>query len=290
MKSLKFIPLLAGVSMLCACGKHHPNEIARINASSADAIAMSSAADTAVQSKLVKTADMRFKVKNVQKASEQITAVTKAYNGFIMHHQIQSTENQSQDVKLGDDSVMRITSYGCTGSITVKIPTVKLDSFLNDVSHLGIYVNKRELNISDKSLYYLSAKMKLQNRLSLIAQQKAGKVVIKNPANVLALQDDMVDQQIGNREIDDKVRNSIVELYFYQSNTIYKEIIPDDNPSHYNQPFFKRLITGIQNGWFIFEDVLLGLANLWVFVVAGFGAWVLFRYYRRRKSSFFIKS
>ncbi len=291
MKSKILIALLAGLVLLGACkGKSGSEEIINNSSSSnADTIAKADSVMIATP-KLVKTADMRFKVKNVQQTSEHITALTNSYHGMVLHHKVGSSEVRSTDIRKSDDSIMRITAFSTTADITVKIPSEKLDDFMNNVEHMGIYVTNRQMDISDKSLDYLAAKLKLQNRNELVSQQKKGKIIIKNPANVLLLKDDMVDQQIGNRQIDDEVKNSIVTLNFYQSNTIYKEIIVDDDPATYNLPFFKRLFTSIENGWLIFETLLLGLANLWVFLFAGACVWVMIRYYKGKKNTVLIKS
>jgi len=291
MKSKILIPLLAGVVLLGACkGKHGSEEfVNNTSSSSADSVKESESATLTVP-KLVKTADMRFKVKNVQQTSEHITALTTNYHGLVMHNQLGSSELRSVDVRKSDDSVIRITAFNTTADITVKIPTNKLNDFMNEVGRMGIYVNNRQLDISDKSLDYLAARLKLQSRKELVSQQKRGKIIIKNPASVLLLKDDMVDQQIGNQQIDDEVKNSIVTLSFYQSNTIYKETVVNDDPSAYNLPFFKRLIGAIENGWLIFEELLLGLANLWVLIIAGLGIWMLVKYYRSKRPPLLAKN
>ena len=282
MKAKIILVVLAGVALLAACkGKRGSEEFA----SSADTtVSTSRAFDTArLETKLVKTADMRFKVKDVQQTSEKITALTTGYKGMVMHHQVESSGMRSVDIRKSEDSIIRVTSFSTTADITVKIPSQKLEEFMNEVAHMGAVLNVRRMDISDKSLEYMAARLKLKNRNDLISQQKAGKVVIKNPTNVLALKDDMVDQQIGNKQIDDEVKNSIVSLSFYQSNTIYKETIANDDPSDYNLPFFKRLGGSIENGWAIFENVVLGLANLWVFVIAGIVVWMVIRHYRNKR-------
>ena len=146
------------------------------------------------------------------------------------------------------------------------------------------------MDITDKSLDYLSAQLKLKNRTELVSQQKKGKIIIKKPEDVLNLKDDMIDQQIGNRQIDDAVKNSIVTLSFYQSNTINKEVIANDDPSAYNLPFFRRLGIALENGWSIFVDVIIGMANLWVFILAGIGVWLLVRNYKSKKTITPVKS
>ncbi len=289
MKAKILIPLLAVIILLAACkGKRGSEEFA----GSADTtVSTTRAFDTSrLEAKLVKTADMRFKVKDVQQTSEKITALTTGYKGMIMHHQVESSGMRSVDIKKSEDSIIQVTSFSTTADITVKIPSEKLEEFMNEVAHMGVVLNVRRMDISDKSLEYMAARLKLKNRNDLISQQKAGKVVIKNPTNVLALKDDMVDQQIGNQQIDDEVKNSIVSLIFYQSNTIYKETIANDDPSDYNLPFFKRLGGSIENGWSIFENVMLGLANLWVFVIAGIVVWMIIRHYRNKRPIVVIKS
>ncbi len=83
------------------------------------------------QPKLVKTAGVRFKVKNVQQTAEQITKLTVSANGMVMHHQMGSMAGRSLDVRISDDSVMRVTSFNTTAEMTVKIPSSKLEDFMN---------------------------------------------------------------------------------------------------------------------------------------------------------------
>jgi hypothetical protein len=286
MKAKILIPL-AGLAFFCACKEKTGYEFVN-NSNSADSTKM----DTTVGAgpKLVKTAGMRFKVKNVDQTSEHIAVLTTDYHGMMMHHQMGSTSERSLDIRISNDSVMRVTSFYTTADITVKVPSEKLDEFMNKVAGMGIYVNNRSMDITDKSLDYLSARLKLQSRNELVSQQKKGKVIIKNPANVLLLKDEMVDQQISNRQIDDAVKESVVSLSFYQSNTINREVIANNDPSVYNLSFFKRLWIAVENGWSLFADVVVGLINLWVFMGIGFGVWVIIKYYKRKKPVEFVKN
>jgi hypothetical protein len=281
MKTKLFIPLIAGLGLLCACKNKSGYELVN-NGSNADTVRADSTSVS--QPKLIKTAGMRFKVKNVQQTSEKIAALTTSYHGTLSHHQMGSTPDRSQDIRISNDSVMRVTSFNTTADITVKIPSEKVDDFMNQVSRLGIYVNSRSMDITDKSLDYLSAQLKLKSRVELVSQQKKGKIIIKNPANVLLLKDDMIDQQINNRGIDDAVRNSVVNLSFYQSNTINREIIANDDPSAYNLPFLNRFGMAIEKGWQVFVDVIIAMANLWVFILVGTGLWIIVKYYRNKKA------
>ena len=274
---------LAAVLLLGACKGSGSHYEAINNSSAADSVA-SATADSSASPKLVKTADMRFKVKNVQQTAEKITTLTANNKGMVMHHQMESTVRDSRDFRISDDSVNRVSSFNTSADMTVKIPSEHLEEFMTEVAHMGMYVTMRKMDIEDKSLDFLSAKLKLNSRKELVDQQKKGKVTIKNPVNVLLLKDDMVDGQIGNLKIDDAVKYSIVTLSFYQSNTILQEHIANDDPSAYNLPFFSRLAGSFINGWQLFMEAILAIANLWVFILAGISVLLLIRFYRRKYS------
>ena len=146
--------------MFCACkGKGGGYEV--VNNSSSNA-ADSAKVDSAIISKpkLVKTAGIHFKVKNVEQTAERISALTTSINGMVIHHQMGSTAERSEDIRISNDSVMRVTSFNTTADMTVKIPSSKLEEFMNQVARMGIYVNTGSMDITDKSLDYLSGTIK----------------------------------------------------------------------------------------------------------------------------------
>ncbi|MFI5158498.1 MAG: DUF4349 domain-containing protein [Sphingobacteriales bacterium] len=277
MKVRTLTALLTGIVLLNAC-KSKPYELGR--KSSADTVAI---ADTTAAIKLVKTAEIQFKVKNVQQTSDSILALATKFNGMVTHHQITSSANDTHDVRLSNDSVMRVSAFNTTADMTVKIPSEKIESFLNNVSKLSLYVNVRRMDVEDRSLDYLSSQLKLNSRNQLVNQQKQGKITIKDPSAVLNLKDDLVDEQINNRKINDEVKYSVISLNFYQSNTISKEVVANDDPSTYKLPYFSRFGMAFSNGWYLFKELVILLADMWIFIIVGAGMWILARYYKRKE-------
>lgn len=278
----KYIIPLAAIALFCACkGKNSGYEVVN-NGSSADADT-ARITELANESKLIKTAGMDFKVKNVSQTAVKINDLATGFGGMVTHQQMGSSARRSDDVRISSDSVMRITSLSTTAEMTVKVPSVKLQKFMDSVAGMGMYVTNRSLDITDKTFDYLSAQLKLKSRDELVRQQKTGKIIIKDPAKVLDLKDDMIDQQVGNRQIDDAVKNSVVNLSFFQSNTINKEMIANDDPTAYGLPFFKRLLVACENGWNLCLDIIIGLANIWILLLAGALVWWGVRNYKKRK-------
>jgi hypothetical protein len=235
------------------------------------------------KSKLVKTIDINFKVKNVRQAGEAIALLVDKYEGMVMHHDMQSTTKQSERVHLNNDSLMLVSAFNTTANMTVKIPSEKLEDFVNQVNHMGVYINSSKMDIDDRTFDYLSTELKKNNREEFVdQQQKAPKVTPKRAEELLKVKDDIVDKQISNLKTDYDVKFSTVTLSFYQSDTILKEVVANDDPSAYNIPLGKRITLAFATGWAAFMDVLVVLINLWVFVPIGLCAWLAYRYYKKK--------
>ncbi len=274
------IPLIAGLGMLCACKS-------RNNAETTDSTKLTTSVkkntdSLYVGSKLIKTANMHFKVKNVQQTSNDITSLTKKFNGIVVHHLITSAAGKSIDIRKTNDSLTRVSILNTTAEMTVKIPPVYLENFMSDVSRLGIYINNSKMEITDKSFDYLSTRMKLKNQGDLVINQKSSDISKKSPDELLSFKNNMVDQTIQNRRIDDSVKTSTITLCFYESNVVSRETIANDDLSAYNLPFFKRLSISIENGWTAFEDIFIAIANFWILIPVALGIWFTVKLNKRR--------
>src|ERR1700743_745920 len=222
MKRKVLIIMLAAIVLLAAC-KGKTYEAAADSAMASNGILE--------KTKLVKTVDVSFKVKNVRQTGEAIAALTNEYNGIVMHHQLQSSVAQTERVHLNNDSLMLVSAFNTIADMTVKTPSEKLEDFINQVDHMGIYITASKMDIEDRTLDYVATKLKANNRREFVDQQKTGKVVVKHAEDVLNVKDDIVDKQIANLRTDADVRYSTIKLNFYQSDTILKEIVANDDPS-----------------------------------------------------------
>ncbi|MDN3587936.1 DUF4349 domain-containing protein [Pedobacter aquatilis] len=239
--------------------------------------------DTAV-SKIIKTADMRFRVRNVQNTKQKLSETIKANGGSLAEFSIQSNIQESEKVKLSSDSLKEITSYRTEGYVVAKVPSEKLDDFTNKITEMAVFVDNASMKMDDQSLNYLANKMKAQNRVS--ASNQIGKIPSKKAENIesaLVLNDDYVDRKIDNMNIDSKVKFSTITLNFYQDNTIKTMIVANDNIYDYKPAFVTRLWLNVVNGWSIFMEVILALANLWMLILASVLGVIAFKYYKARR-------
>jgi hypothetical protein len=226
--------------------------------------------DSTVAEKIIKTADMRFRVKDVQKTKEQLSKTIKAEGGTVAEFSIESTIQETDKVKQSTDSLKEITSYRTQGYLVAKVPSDKLDEFTNTIAKMAVFVDNQSMKMDDQSIAYLSNKLKAQNRIDAI--EKINKVASKKSANVessLYIKDDYVDKRIENMQIDSRVKYSTITLNFYQDNTVKTMVVGNDNLYDYRPAFINRLWLGIVNGWTIFKEIIIAVSNLWMLILIG---------------------
>ncbi|SDL33321.1 protein of unknown function [Pedobacter sp. ok626] len=245
--------------------------------------------DTVMESKIIKTADMKFRVKDVQSTKEKISAILKTEGGAIGEVSIISNIQNTEKVKYSTDSLLELTAYRTEGLMVARVPSEKLDDFTNQVARMAVFVDHQSLKFDDQSLSYLTSELKSINREEAVAQleKKANKkkevIASKDVSKSLALKDEYVDQKVKNMSINSRVQYSDVTLNFYQDHTVKQIVVGNDNLSDYRPPFFQRVIINLQGGWFIFKEFILMLLNIWSILVLIAAGYFVYRYYKRQR-------
>ncbi|MEJ7557398.1 MAG: DUF4349 domain-containing protein [Pedobacter sp.] len=241
--------------------------------------------DTILTEKIVKTADMRFRVKSVQQTKEKLSAAIKAEKGSVAQFTVQSNIQKSEKVRYSADSLVELTSYRTEGSITARVPSDKIDEFTNKVAKMAVFIDQQSMTMDDQSMAYLDNKLKNDNRVEAVEQlNKHANKKSNNVETALYLKDSYVDKKIQNMLIDSQVSYSTIILSFYQDNTLQKLVVENDRLEDFRPDFFNRLWLNLQNGWMIFMELILAVANLWMLVVLFALGYFTYKYYQRNKS------
>jgi len=239
-------------------------------------------ADTSVMSKIIKTADMRFRVKDVQQTKEQLSETIKSQGGTVAEFSMNSTIQKSDKVKYSADSLKEITSYLKEGFLVAKIPSQKLDDFTNTVARTAVFVDHQNMKMDDQSIAYLANKLKAQNRADALRTiNKTAKRKGNHVETSLYIKDDYIDKKIENMNIDNRVKLSTITLNFYQDHTINTLIVGNDNLYDYRPGFFQRLGLNLMDGWVYFKEFILAISHLWMLAIFGFAVFFGIKYYRK---------
>jgi hypothetical protein len=280
----KYLVCIATIGMMFGCSgekKDYAAEASRTE--TADTV---NANDTSATPKIIKTADMRFRVKDVQQTKEQLSSIIKAQGGTMAEFAINSSIQESDKVKYSADSLKEITSYRKEGLVIAKIPSEKLDDFTNTVARMAVFVDNQAMKMDDQSITYLANKLKAQNRVDAVKTiNKTAKRQGNNVETSLYIKDDYVDKKIENMNIDNRVKFSTITLNFYQDNTVKTLIVGNDNLYDYRPGFFQRLGLSIVAGWSFLKEFILGVSTLWPFLAIGLGVFFGIKAYLRRKKN-----
>jgi len=270
MKAKLFV-MLAGIAMLAAC-KGSETEIAL---------------DSLMQdTMLVKTADMRLKVKNVQHAAEKISTLVAAKEGMVMHHNMKSEIVSSREIKLSDDSVKKLTVFNASADMTIKIPSRFIEAFMDSVNHLSTYTDTRSMDIEDRTIDHVAEILKTDNReKSVKLREKIKPTTHEGADSILRVEDNIVDRKINNLRTEQAANYSTVTLNLYENNIVKAEILPNEDLSGYSLPLFKRVGLALTTGWSYFTEFAIGLLHLWPFIIAvAAGAFAIITY-RKKKAA-----
>jgi hypothetical protein len=279
MKTKILMALLAGTTLLAACkGSGSSSEA---DSARRDSIQADSAANT----KLIKTGEMRFKVADVRKASALISKITMDCGGMVMHHNLGSTILQQQDIPMANDSVKKMTVYNTTSDMIVKVPAEYVELFMDSLNRMGNYVDNRKMDVEDRSLDYLATKLKAKNREASVQVRSKIKLTQGAADTLLSIKDDVVDRKISNMRTDNNAKFSVLNLSLYQNNAITKEIVASSDLADYKAPLGTRVGMAFGRGWSIFSEIVLGLLNLWVFILLGAATWIGIVLYKRKKQN-----
>ena len=243
--------------------------------------------DKAPERKIIRTAEMRFKVAKTENASYKIEQIVKHFGGFVTQTRMNSQVIEQKEVPISADSVLQITQYELQNNMIVRIPNAQLDTVLLEISRIYLFLDYRRLSADDVTLAYLSDQLKAKIReraaqhIQNATDSKGNRLsdITNAETNSAQLQADAVDNTIHTLQKDYDVQYSTLTLDIYQDRDIATITKATPSVYAYGPSFFTRLKEAISTGWAGLLDMFLGLVSIWYLFVLGGFAWFLYKKY-----------
>jgi len=240
--------------------------------------------------KFIKTADLRFKVKNVEKVTNTIETLTLKLDGYVHQSQIKSNYVSTRDIEISRDTIMQVMEYFVDNNLIIRVPSLYFDSVLNELSKLHIYLDSRNVKTEDVSTIFLRNKLKGEKRTEYEKRiQKASdqsnrrlddNVEAEKAASELA--DIAIDKKIENYELQDRIDFSTITISIYQANTIHKEYVENTTLSEYQPSFGRKAWNAIRTGWEVILDIIVGLLSIWPLYILAIVAYYVVKAIRKK--------
>lgn len=210
--------------------------------------------------KLIWTADIEFQVKNVNKSTEEINAMSAKYNGFV------------SDMNLANNS------HRISNTITVRVPNSKFQLFVSAIKGESIFMDRANISSQDVTEEFvdiaarLKAKREVRDRYIEVLKTKTGSVkdIIEAEEAIRIITEEIEAKEGRLRFLNDRVDLSTVII------TMYEKVNFKDSPERFEKGYGDEVGESFGNGWTAVKAVLLGFISIWPLLFIGFialGVW-----------------
>lgn len=242
--------------------------------------------------KFIRTADIKFKVKNVVRSTYAIENATQKFGGFVTYTNLQSTIQEQIKTKISQDSTLETTKYTVENNITIRVPNTQLDTVIKTIAKQIDFLDFRVIKADDVSLKLLSNQLSqkrstnTEKRVEKAIDEKGKKInEIMEAENTLANQKEANDNRtVENLSLQDQINFSTVTLQLYQNETIKQEIIAGEkDPAAYKPNLGIQIIDSLKSGWYILQSILVFFVNLWPFILISIGGFFLYKKIKKKQ-------
>ncbi|MWB95427.1 DUF4349 domain-containing protein [Flavobacterium sp. GA093] len=241
--------------------------------------------------KFIRTADIKFKVRNVAKSTYAIENAVQKFGGYVTYTNIQSTIHDQIKTKISQDSTLETTKYSVENNITIRVPNTQLDTVIKSIARQIDFLDFRVIKADDVSLKLLANQ--LSQKRSVVNEKRVANAIdnkgkkindVMEAENTLANQKEENDnRKIENLSIQDQINFSTVTLQLYQKETIRQEIMASEKDSDAYKPNLGiQILDALKSGWYILETILVALLHLWPFLLLGFGGFFAYKKYAKK--------
>jgi hypothetical protein len=286
--------LLAVIAVLISCKKSDAIEEASADevVTSADSISSSAAVEKEGSSrKFIRTADLKFKVKNVTQSTYAIENITTKFDGFVTYTNLQSVIIDQFETKVSQDSTLQTTRYNVENNITIRVPNKRLDTVIKSIAKQIDFLDYRNIKADDVSLKMLSNQLSQkrsntnEKRIEKAIDTKGKKINdIIDAETKLADQKEQNDNtKLENLSIQDQVNFSTLTIQIYQHESVKQEMNANTKDYNYYKPNIGiRIIDSLKTGWYVALDIIVFLFQIWWLLLIGIGGFYLYEKYFKK--------
>ncbi len=196
-----------------------------------------------VPQKIIKTADISFKVDKYDKARTDILAIIKKHNGYV------SSENQTGD------------KYRTNNVMVIRVDAVNFDALLDNLLKEAVFVDFKKVNSEDVTEEFVDINARLKSKKDAMLQyetilKKAYSIndILEVQQYIRTLQEEIESLEGRLKYLNNKVAMSTINLTFYEQGNIL--------PSQ-SEGFGYKLKKALSWGWQGLVTFFLALIYLW---------------------------
>lgn len=288
------LTLLTIITLLISCKKSEANEetSADVVATSADSSSSSAAVEKeGSPRKFIRTADLKFKVKNVTQSTYAIENITNKFDGFVTYTNLQSNIIDKFETKISQDSTLETTRYNVENNITIRVPNKRLDTVIKSIAKQINFLDYRIIKADDVSLKMLSNQLSQkrsnnnEKRIEKAIETKGKKIndIMDAETNLAGQKEQNDTAKLENLSIQDQINFSTLTIQIYQHESVKQEMNANTKDYNYYKPNIGiRILDSLKTGWYVLLDVIVFLFEIWWLLFISIGGFILYKKYFKK--------
>jgi hypothetical protein len=212
--------------------------------------------------KIIKTADIAFRVDDYKKSRIEIEKIIRAAKAYI------ADENEQN------------TSYSISNNMTIRVLNNEFDALLEKLTDVAAEINSKNVNARDVTAQFVDVQARLKTKKEVEQRyvallQKANKIseILEIEEKLRVIREEIEAKEGELKLLTDQVSYSTINLNFYQTH----EFEPSSQPG-----FFNRMGSAMASGWKGLLEFSIVFMHAWpVWLILGAGGWLLYRYIKR---------
>ncbi len=239
----------------------------------------------------VRTADLSMEVENVYASTTKIESKVSELGGFVTKSNLESRVWTNQTFPVTKDSAVEVKKYNVENQMTVRIPQKELGNFLNSLGEEMTFLNFRNISADDVSLDFVLAELE-KDRMNSTHQKldklenQTGKILEKQSVvtNSNHNQSEINFQKVATMKLKDEVAYSSVSLLISEKEKIAQTMVinPQSYDDKFRPEFTYRAGNSIKEGFYFFQNLLIGLLYIWPLWIVGIMVFLFVRYQIRK--------
>ncbi len=241
--------------------------------------------------KFIRTADLKFKVKDAIRSTYDIENITVRQGGFVTYTNLASTINYTTSTQIKVDSISESTFYTVNNTMKLRVPNYKLDTVLKGIARNIDFLDYRIIKADDVALDLMTNDLTQnrnnsnEDRLRKAIDIKSGRLNDINDAedNLESKQEKRDAARIANLRLKDQINFSTINLILYQRQDVKNETIGSRKIiEEYEAGFGSKLLTTLKGGWILLETLILFIVQFWALLLLAAVLIVLYKKFRPR--------
>ena len=211
-----------------------------------------------IERKIIKEGSISFESSDVKATKSLISKTLSELHGYYADDNIYDYEDK--------------TEY----AVTIRIPANMFDSLLDRISQNAKKIDSKNINTLDATEEFIDIEARLRNKKELenrykelIKQARGVDEILSIEKEINTLRSDIDAMEGRLKYLTDRVAYSTLNVTFYEKK------IPEFG-------FGSKVVSGIVNSWSNLLWFLIGLINLWPFMILIGGTIFIYKRYRRK--------